>query len=56
MTTLREEILGTKCEVCELIKPDVHERPNAYVNDVHNEPEATHKVCDECDYQNRMDI
>lgn len=47
---------GRKCESCEKRKLSVHERLNEYANDVHNDRNATHIVCDECDYQNRMDI
>ena len=56
MKTLREELLGEKCETCGEVKPDVYERPNAYANDVHNDSEAVHTVCDECAHQNAMDI
>lgn len=45
-----------KCEVCGSTGDDVSYRPNAYANDVHNDPDAMHTVCFECDYQNRMDI
>ena len=44
------------CTVCGITAADVHERADAYANDVHNDPDAVHTVCDECDYQNRMDI
>lgn len=57
--TLRDEMLKENwsvCEICHQRKPDVGERPNAYDKDVNNNPESTHIVCDECDYQNRMDI
>jgi hypothetical protein len=46
----------TKCDICGATTDDVSYRPNAYANDVHNDPTAYHTVCDECDYQNRMDI
>ncbi len=45
-----------KCEVCGSTEKDVSYRPNAYANDVGNDPDAMHTVCDECDYQNTMDI
>lgn len=45
-----------KCENCGSTSDDVSYRPNAYANDVGNDPDAMHTVCDECDYQNRMDI
>ncbi len=45
-----------ECSSCGLKKPDVSERPNAFARDVNNDPDATHIVCDDCDYQNRMDI
>lgn len=44
------------CQNCGITAEDVCERPDAYANDVHNDPDAVHTVCDECDYQNRMDI
>lgn len=45
-----------KCERCGSTEPDVSYRPNAYVNDIGNDPDAMHTVCDSCDYENRMDI
>ena len=60
MKTLREELYDNlplmKCQGCGEVKPDVSCRPNAYANDVGNDPDAMHTVCDECDYHNRMDI
>lgn len=53
-TSMKEEKM--KCEVCGSTGDDVSYRPNAYANDVHNDPDAMHTVCFECDYQNRMDI
>ncbi len=53
---MKKEEEFEKCESCGEKKVDVHERPNAYANDVHNDPDAAHTVCDECDYENRMDI
>ena len=47
---------GMECEVCRLKKLSVSHRSNAYANDVGNDPTAMHTVCDECDYQNAMDI
>ena len=52
----KEDENGMECEVCHKKKLSVHERPNGYANDVGNDPDATHTVCDECDYQNCMDI
>lgn len=45
-----------KCECCGKRKPDVKYRPNAYAQDVGNDPNAYWTVCDECDHENRMDI
>lgn len=45
-----------KCERCGKASEDVSYRPNAYAQDVHNDSTAYHTVCDECDYENRMDI
>lgn len=47
---------GMKCEVCGKIRASVSHRPNGYAQDVGNDPDAMHTVCDECDYQNKMDI
>lgn len=52
----KEDEKGEVCDVCGKRKLSVHSRPNAYANDVGNDPDATHTVCDECDYQNAMDI
>lgn len=54
ITTKKKEDL--ECETCGQKKPDVCYRPNAYQNDVNNDPTAMHTVCDDCDYENRMDI
>lgn len=45
-----------KCTVCGKVSEDVCYRPNRYAQDVGNDPTAYHTVCDECDYQNCMDI
>lgn len=45
-----------KCEVCGSNGDDVSYRKNSFAQDVGNDPTAYHTVCDECDYQNRMDI
>lgn len=45
-----------ECETCHKKTEDVSHRPNAYANDVGNDPTAMHTVCDSCDYENRMDI
>lgn len=45
-----------KCESCEEEKEDVSYRSNGYAQDVGNDPSAMHTVCDDCDYQNKMDI
>lgn len=52
----KEDERGLACSICGKKKMSVSERPNAYANDVNNDPDAIHVVCDECDYQNRMDI
>jgi hypothetical protein len=44
------------CPQCREDKPDVCERPDGYRQDVNNEPDATHVACDDCDYENNMDI
>jgi len=51
-----EDEKGLECKSCGKRKLSVHKRPNGYANDVHNDPTAVHTVCDECDYQNIMDI
>jgi hypothetical protein len=45
-----------KCDRCDQAKPDVCERPNGYLQDVGNEPDAKWVACDECDHENNMDI
>lgn len=45
-----------KCTHCGSTDDSVSYRPNAYAQDVGNDSTAYHTVCDECDYQNRMDI
>lgn len=45
-----------KCEICGLIKPDVSYRSDGYAQDVGNDQGAYHTACDECNYQNNMDI
>ena len=52
----KEDASGMECDVCNKKKLSVSNRPNAYANDVGNDPDARHTVCDECDYQNTMDI
>lgn len=47
---------GEECGVCGKRKLSVSTRSNGYANDVGNDPGAVHTVCDECDYQNCMDI
>lgn len=62
MTTLREEMLNKKeitvslCPQCNTLQESVHERPNAYDQDVNDNEGSMWTACDECDYQNRMDI
>lgn len=45
-----------ECTCCGKRKSDVASRPDAYANDVGNDPSAMHTVCDSCDHENRMDI
>jgi hypothetical protein len=52
----KEDENGMECEVCHKKKLSVFYRCNAYANDVGNDLYAMHTVCDECDYQNCMDI
>jgi len=52
----KENESGMECEVCNKKKMSVSYRQDAYANDVGNDPDAMHTVCDECDYQNAMDI
>lgn len=47
---------GDECRRCHKRKLSVSNRRNSYASDVGNDPSATHTVCDECDYQNCMDI
>ena len=47
---------GMECEVCHKKKLSVLYRPNEYAQDVENDTTAYHTVCEECAYQNRMDI
>lgn len=44
------------CPICEKPKGSVIYRSNAYAQDVGNTPDAMWEACDECDYENRMDI
>jgi len=63
---MRESLLeleneaGEECSVCHKRKLSVSTRVNSYAQDVGNYignySGAVHTVCDECDYQNRMDI
>jgi len=45
-----------ECQTCHKRSLDVSCRPDAYANDVGNNPDAMHTVCDSCDHENRMDI
>ena len=45
-----------KCESCQERKADVKKRPDAYAQDVNNDPDATHVSCDDCDYERTQDI
>lgn len=44
------------CPQCKKESSSVHQRANSYRQDVGNEAGATWVACDECDYQNKMDI
>lgn len=52
----KEKRTFMECSVCHKVGRDVYERPNAYANDIGNNPDAVHTVCDSCDHENRMDI
>jgi 4-hydroxy-3-methylbut-2-en-1-yl diphosphate synthase IspG/GcpE len=57
MTNLREEMLNKQeCPQCREIKSDVCERTNNYDEEINNNPGSMWTACDECDYQNTMDI
>jgi deoxycytidylate deaminase len=45
-----------ECRSCHKKSEDVAYRSNAFAQEIGNDPDAMHTVCDECDYQNRMDI
>lgn len=45
-----------KCPRCEKLKYTVFDRPDAYANDVGNDPDARMTCCDECAEQNALDI
>ena len=45
-----------KCSCCGKKKPDVCYRPNAYDQDVGNDPTAYWTACDYCAEQNTLDI
>ena len=45
-----------ECEICHKKKESVSYKPNAYAQDVNNDPSAYHTVCDECNLENIMDI
>lgn len=51
-----ENLEGMECDVCHKKKLSVSNRPNSYAINVGNDPESRHTVCDECGYQNIMDI
>ncbi len=52
----KENPRGDMCQCCRKRKLSVSDRPDCYANDVENDPTARHTVCDECDYENFMDI
>lgn len=45
-----------KCSGCGIVSEDVYNRPNAFQQDVHNDPTAFWVACDKCDENNRDDI
>lgn len=45
-----------ECAVCHKKSGDVCIRPDWYARNVGNEPDAYHVACDECNYQNSLDI
>lgn len=45
-----------RCPHCGHLRYDVKKRPDYFVRDVENEPNAEWVVCDHCDYQSCMDI
>jgi transcription elongation factor Elf1 len=44
------------CPYCNKDKLDTCERPDRYAQEVHNEKDATHIACDDCDQQCADDI
>lgn len=56
ITETKSNLLMEECGICHKRSADVSIRPNAFANDVGNDPDAMHQVCDDCDYKNRMDI
>ena len=51
-----EEEQGLECCVCHKIKPDVSIRACAYQAEINNDHEYTEQICDDCEYEHRMDI
>ena len=47
---------GLECSVCHKIKPDVSIRACAYQAEINNDHEYTEQICDDCEYEHRMDI
>lgn len=45
-----------ECEYCGKITGDVSYRPDPYMNDVGNDPDAMHIACDACNHERAMDI
>ena len=45
-----------KCPQCGKASNTVSLRPNAYAQEMNNDMDAEWEACDECDYQNKMDI
>ena len=54
--SLLEKEEGEVCGSCRERKLSVSTRTNNYAEDVGCEEGAKHTVCDECDYENTMDI
>lgn len=44
-----------KCSICGEKKPDVSERACAYQSEI-NDIEFLEIICDDCEYEHRMDI
>ncbi len=45
-----------KCPQCHKLSNTVHQRPNSYAQEVADDLNAMWIACDECDYENKMDV